>query len=372
MRSWLVCAGLFLFLHGDSIRAQLSVQAPAPEDTSETPTRGTSVKAFPYVYYTPETELAFGAGGILTFYTAKDRILRPSKVAASAYYSTRKQYKVSVDPEVYLSRNEIFTSMYLDLGQAVNKFYGVGSGSPDLGVEDYEAFFWGAKAEFQFKPRLLNVTRSGVLYEFHSDDVTDKRLNPDLLADTIAGADGGVISGPGYTALVDTRDHLFFPNAGGRYAFEYMVYSRSLGSDFNYNVTTLDLRQYRSLSPDHVLAFQVYGQWSGGEVPFYRLPALGGQNRMRGYFYGRYVDRVLVTSQVEYRQYFWKRLGFVVFAAAGNVAEQFKELRFRETNISAGAGLRLLFNKAEKVNLRVDVGIGRETSGVYFGLEEAF
>ena len=93
---------------------------------------------------------------------------------------------------------------------------------------------------------------------------------------------------------------------------------------------------------------------------------------MRGYFYGRYVDRVFVTGQAEYRQYFWKRLGFVVFGAFGNVAEKFSDLRFRYTNISAGAGLRLLFNRDEKVNLRVDVGIGRETSGVYFDLEEAF
>lgn len=365
-------AGLLVCVLAVSARAQLSVQTPHPEDTSTAHVHKTSMAAFPYVYYTPETELAIGAGGILTFYTSEESILRPSKIAASAYYSTRKQYKLSLDPEVYLSRNEIYTSVYFDLGQAVNKFYGVGSGSPDLGLEDYEAFFWGAKAEFQMKPRLLNVTRTGVLYEFHSDDVTDKRFNPDLLADTISGADGGTISGPGYSALIDTRDHVFFPNGGGRYLFEYMVYMHSLGSDFNYNVATLDLRQYRALSPDHVLAFQAYGQWTGGNVPFYRLPALGGQNRMRGYFYGRYVDRVFVTGQAEYRQYFWKRLGFVVFGAFGNVAENFGDLRFRDTEVSVGAGLRCVFNKAEKVNLRVDVGIGRETSGVYFGLEEAF
>jgi hypothetical protein len=35
-------------------------------------------------------------------------------------------------------------------------------------------------------------------------------------------------------------------------------------------------------------------------------------------------------------------------------------------------GARFLFNKAENVNLRADIGFGRETSGVYFGLEEAF
>jgi hypothetical protein len=31
-----------------------------------------------------------------------------------------------------------------------------------------------------------------------------------------------------------------------------------------------------------------------------------------------------------------------------------------------------MFNQEEKVNLRVDFGVGKNTSGVYFGLEEAF
>jgi outer membrane protein assembly factor BamA len=233
-------------------------------------------------------------------------------------------------------------------------------------------FYWGAKVQFQAKPKVLNVTRAGVLYEFHSDDVTDKQQNPFLLQDQVAGSEGGTLSGPGFTAVVDSRDHLFFPNRGGKYTFEYMLYTHSLGSDFNYNIATLDLRQYRSFSPDHVLALQAYAQWAGGDVPFYRLPALGGQNRMRGYFYGRYVDQCYLTGQAEYRQYFWKRLGFVVFGAFGNVANAFKDLSVKETNISAGAGLRLIFNEAEKVNLRVDLGFGSESNGVYFGLEEAF
>jgi outer membrane protein assembly factor BamA len=332
----------------------------------------TTLKAFPYAYYTPETELAIGAGGILTFYTGQDSVLLPSKVGASAYYSTRKQYKVSLDPEVYLHRNEMFMSLYADLGEAVNKFYGIGNETPDMGLEDYQMFYWGVKAEFQRKTELLKVTRAGLLYEYHREQVTDKKANPALLSDTVTGSTGGAISGLGYTALVDSRDHIFFPNTGGRYAVEIMVYPDWLGSDFNYNVTTVDLRQFRQLSPDHVLAFQVYGQFAGGNVPFYRLPALGGQNRMRGYFYGRYVDNYYVTGQAEYRQYFWNRLGFVVFGGLGDVGHGARDFALKDFKISAGAGLRLKFNEEEKVNLRVDLGIGRDINGVYFGLEEAF
>lgn len=340
---------------------------PAPPHS-----RKANLKAFPYAYYTPETELAVGAGGIFTFYAAEDSILRPSKVATSAYYSTRKQYKVSIDPEIYLRRNEMYASMYIDVGDAVNKYYGTGNSSPDLGVEDYEMFSWGVKAEFQTLPKFLRVTRAGLLYEFHSEDVGDKKQNPELLADQVTGSNGGIISGAGYTAVVDTRDELFFPNTGGRYQVEFMVYPELLGSDFNYNVTTVDLRQYKSFSPDHVLAIQGYTQIAGGNVPFYRLPALGGQNRMRGYYQGRYVDRYYVMAQAEYRQYFWKRLGFVVFGGLGDVAESFRGFDLTEFKVSFGAGLRFKFSQSEKVNLRVDLGFGRDRKGTYFGLEEAF
>jgi hypothetical protein len=61
-----------------------------------------SVNAYPYVFYTPETEFAFGGGGILAFYTARDSILNPSSVTLSGYYSTNKSYSI------YLKSNFFF------------------------------------------------------------------------------------------------------------------------------------------------------------------------------------------------------------------------------------------------------------------------
>ena len=77
--------------------------------------------------------------------------------------------------------------------------------------------------------------------------------------------------------------------------------------------------------------------------------------------------------QLEYRQYFWWKFGFVVFAGAGDVASELMKFSLTELKYSYGFGLRFLFNKEEKVNLRVDLGFGNDgTSGLYFGIEEAF
>ena len=93
---------------------------------------------------------------------------------------------------------------------------------------------------------------------------------------------------------------------------------------------------------------------------------------MRGYFYGRYRDHNYLAFQLEYRQYFWRRLGFVAFAGFGDVEDEIT--RFSLTNLkhTFGFGLRFLFNQEEKINLRMDIGFGQDTNGIYFGMEEAF
>jgi hypothetical protein len=49
------------------------------------------------------------------------------------------------------------------------------------------------------------------------------------------------------------------------------------------------------------------------------------------------------------------------------------KLQFKELKYSLGVGLRYLFNKEEKVNLRVDIAFGKNGDrGIYFGIEEAF
>jgi len=134
----------------------------------------------------------------------------------------------------------------------------------------------------------------------------------------------------------------------------------------------VDLRQYISLKPQQILALQGYVQCIGGNPAFYEMPALGGQRIMRGYYQGRYRDEVLAAVQTEYRGHIRGRLGFVAFAAVGDVGTRLVDVKIKDLKTSLGGGIRFKFNQAENVNLRADIGFGRGTSGVYFGLEEAF
>lgn len=370
-----VACWLFILLISLPLAAQITQDSSKAIVKQELlKTQKTSIKAFPYVYYTPETELAFGVGGIMTFYTAKERILRPSKITLSGYYSTRKQYKITLIPELYLSKNALFISSNINFGTFVDKFWGVGNNTPDIETEDYDSDAWGVLVSFQFPPLLkfMPQTKSGFIYDYYNYKVTDPRDNEFLNTGSVTGTEGGISSGLGVAFVWDTRNHIFWPTSGGYYQGKAIFYFKELGSTFRFDEYIVDLRKYYGLKGGNVFAFQVFASFVRGNPPFYELSALGGSNIMRGYFKGRYRDKNYLAGQVEYRRHLWWRFGMIAFAGMGDVEENMRNFRIVDTKFSYGAGLRFSFDQEQKVNLRVDLGLGRDTSGVYFGLEEAF
>ena len=343
-------------------------------DSSDTKANSTSKKlsvdAYPYAFYTPETELAIGVGGILIFFSSDSSITKPSKVVVGGYYTTNSQYYISLDPELYFYSNKLFVSMPLSFGYYVSRFYGLGPATPDTGNVNYISRVYAGTLSILGPSIWLTATRAGIVFDFNYTEMVDKDSNYYLENNEVLGSIGGQYFGVGVNAVWDTRDNLFFPNDGKYTSLKFVSYPVG---DFIYYITELDIRSYSSFSKNHVLAGQAYFYNAVGNVPFYSMPQLGGQYKMRGYYEGRYVDNSYFTIQLEYRQYFWWRFGYVVFGSAGTVAPSPEKFQAKEMKFSYGAGLRFLFNEKEMVNLRMDLGITREgDTGIYFGIEEAF
>jgi outer membrane protein assembly factor BamA len=260
----------------------------------------------------------------------------------------------------------------LTFAHTVDRFYGIGNKTPDLGTEEYILEEYGGILDFQIPPAIGMSDRSGLVLDFRHYSVVDVKENPYLQNDTLNGIQGGNVSGLGLIYVWDTRDNVFFPNKGGLLQMKFLFYTKDLGSDYAFNWIEIDSRRYWAFNPDQVIAFQLFVDAVGGDPPFYELPALGGPRKMRGYFQGRYRDYNFFTVQVEYRQYVWRRLGFVAFFSIGDVASEITQFQVQHLKKSYGVGIRFLFNKEKKINLRADIGIGKDTSGIYFGMEEAF
>ncbi len=329
--------------------------------------------AYPYIFYTPETELAFGAGGILYFRTESDRFLNPSQILLSGYYTINNQYSISVQPELYFARNRYYSSLLLAFNKILDKFYGIGNDTPESEKAPYLANAVDIEAKFRMPAIVLpEEILVDLIYDFRYYDVIDKKENPILINDLVTGSDGGLSSGIGFGYVWDDRDNIYYPNSGMFHQFRAVFNMQAIGSDLDYNDYRFDLRGYFGLAPDNVIAAQFYAQFVRGFPPFYELAALGGSERMRGYFEGRFRDRNYLTAQVEYRSIVWWRIGVVGFVGIGEVADRTRDMKLDEFKPTYGFGLRFVLDTKEKVDLRIDFGWGRGTSGIYFAINEAF
>jgi outer membrane protein assembly factor BamA len=78
---------------------------------------------------------------------------------------------------------------------------------------------------------------------------------------------------------------------------------------------------------------------TGGSVPFYLQPSLGGLNTLRGYTDYRFHDDHMVLAQAEMRLKLMTHVDFAVFGDAGNVAPRRGDLNFDKR--SYGVGFRM-------------------------------
>ena len=180
------------------------------------------------------------------------------------------------------------------------------------------------------------------------------------------------MSGAGLQVSWDTRDNIYLPSKGGHYQLAATWFTSGLGGRCDLNRYVADLREYITVWSSHVLALQVYGRSTSGEVPFQELSELGGSMLMRGYYEGRYRDHDLFVVQSEYRLPVWGRFGLVGFASLGDVASETSSFRRKDMKVSAGFGVRYLLIPEEQMNLRFDFGFGKDTSGFYVAVTEAF
>jgi hypothetical protein len=75
---------------------------------------------------------------------------------------------------------------------------------------------------------------------------------------------------------------------------------------------------------------------------------------------------------MEYKTVLFWKIGGVLFVGMGDVAGQFSDFKLKNFKYSYGFGFRYAFDWEERLTIRADFGFGKNTSGVYFSMSEAF
>jgi outer membrane protein assembly factor BamA len=171
----------------------------------------------------------------------------------------------------------------------------------------------------------------------------------------------------------DTRPNRFYPLEGTFFNFTSDFFSQELGSKYSFQSFRTQFDKYWSLTKSQILAYDGYLCITAGSPPFYGNCAYGTSNELRGYTAGRYFDRYMLATQLEYRLVLPKRFGLVGFGGIGGVVPGAQQLLLTSHFLpSGGVGLRFLLSKKYHVNLRADIAWGKDGHTFGMGVGEAF
>lgn len=332
------------------------------------------ILVFPVIARSIETSWSFGLAASSTFrFSRTDTISRISNIQSIILYSLKKQFVAALNGSQYWDKEKYILNEQFSYSSFPDKFWGLGKHSPDSTVENYA--FNQYYIYLHLLRKLGHSLYAGMLFEFQN--VMDVSYQSGGIFDqqNVAGRHPYCVSGLGLSFTFDNRNDAFAPDKGYFAQIYFNHFDKGFGSNYNYTNIVVDLRKFIRIYKKQVLALQAYSFTNiGNEVPLRSLASLGGSNSMRGYYSGRYRDKRQLVFQTEYRVPLIKRFGAAFFCSAGDVGNNFNDYSLPDLKYAAGGGLRIALNKSEKLNLRLDYGVGqgKNNQGLYFQLGEAF
>ena len=169
----------------------------------------------------------------------------------------------------------------------------------------------------------------------------------------------------------DSRDSYINPSEGFVAQLEAEAAPKLSGTNVHFQRLGGVLQYYSVLFyPKTVFAFRLSGQsLFGGDLPVQVLLPLGGSQTLRGSPQDRYLDKSFVLMNAELRFPLIWRLGGVVGWDAGKVWPSLDRFDFKSWASNPMFGLRLAM---KTFIVRLDVGLGKDSTGIYFNFSQLF
>ncbi len=363
--------------------ACLAVAAPADEpgviaavdaaadSTAARAGRGSTV-VLPVLAYTPDTGLMLGAFALRFFHLdPPGDDTRPSVVSPAIIQTFKSQLMVFLGTDLNWGRGLWHGGLQLGYQKFPDDFYGLGRDVPADPLENYTPEQFSAEA--QLDRRVVGDLRLGAGGRISRHQLLETEPGGVLDGGLVPGTGESTIWAPGVLAAWDSRDDTWSPRRGLWLQAGTSFHRALAGENFRFTDYSADLRAYLPAGDRGAIAVQLLHRSIDGDAPFHALPRLGGMEGLRGYSGGRFMDRAMALARAEWRSGpVWKRFGWVVFAGLGDVAPRPGALTTAAGLTTFGGGLRWTVSPAQKVNLRMDFGFGRDEGGFFLSLGEAF
>ena len=322
---------------------------------------------FPIIDY--GKELGFSMGAMLAI-VLKDsnentdaKYYRPTTIIPSFTYSTNNHLFFNTDLILYTKNNWLIFSK-LGIYSVPSNFYGIGTPQSNVSLFNQETYTHVAA----FLKSIDDNNYLGITYDIGY--VNNLEIEGKILNKNIKGYEGGFHLGLGPRYQFDTRDDILYPSKGILFTLNFKQYF----GDYIFHVTSIDYRNYTSLfSEKNILASQISWTISFGDVPFYKLPKLGGKSNLRSINNAnKYINNHSYYFQTEYRRQLIGRFGAVLFIGAGSSASGINKEYLEDMVYGYGVGFRFHMLNKDKLNFRIDVGWGDGEPALFITIREAF
>jgi outer membrane protein assembly factor BamA len=292
-------------------------------------------------------------------------------------YGFRANYPLISDGTVHRLGVE-FTGRYAS--RPSDSFFGVGNDS-DPGnearfrsVTRIAAVALDAKLTSTWTARLEQAYRSvGITRPRHFRSLTDV-----FPITSIPGLPdgGGRMTMTTASLERDTRSSRTLPDSGGLQRVQVTLNESRSGGNFSYWKYSADLQEFVPVSSDHrkVIVFragvETNQEKSGGIVPFFDLPTIGGHSTLRGFVSNRFTDKSAMNASVEYRYRIWHYMDWALFADTGQVAPEIGD--FSLDRLHTGYGARIIVRAGEHSAVSFDVAQNGGVRRYYFQFNPRF
>lgn len=330
--------------------------------------------SYPFVIYTGETSLTLGAFAVYTIRPQdQEKHIPPTSLVANGLVSVKKNALFFFIPEFISRDGQYRINPSLKYQNWPSEFYGIGLNSLESDKTDYTQHLFEIKNTFKYQIAKNLFLKNTLRYQQNSLSKVEsgKTFSYFLKEDGVAGK----TSGAGLGLEFDNRNNSFYPTKGYFASYDYMLYDNALGSDYDYQSHHLILSSFYQLSDKNVLGMNFVFKSMGDHSPFYEKNQLG--NEMRAYNDYRFIDNQLIALKAEFRTFPWettwkKRLGFAAFTELGQIQKRISDVDMSDFKPAGGFGVRFALVPEEKLNLRMDFGIGKDSVEFMFLAREAF
>lgn len=267
-------------------------------DNQYDPNKGINWSVLPGPFYTPELKLglAMAVAGLYRVNPADTRT-QNSSVSFTGYVSSSGALGMGISSYTFFT-DDIWR-LFIDgnVNKVPTGFWGIGY---DAAQGDEQKYTNNA---VRIHPLMMRAMADnlylGAGWDFSSMQANIDDAHPGDTFTRYRAGTSTLASGASITLNYDSRDVVTRPQRGQFFKIEYTWFDPAVGSETHFTGTELQYDFYHLLDEASVLAVDVWGRFTQGDVPWDRLSMAGDDRRMRGYYQGRYRDMNVVSGQVE-------------------------------------------------------------------------